>query len=251
MEERMTLDKKEEHIKRLPVAGEIFGVQEHEAFLMLPPNTTAGNPIPWAWYAPTLPKLPAIEGKWMFEKSLAGGIAIAGVDVGESYGSPDGRTVFSALYQELVKNRGLATKASLLARSRGGLMLYNWAVENPESVACIAGIYPVCNIASYPGLAKACGVYHMTEKELAEVLPKHNPIDRLAPLAEADVPIFHIHGDSDSVVPLEKNSGELARRYRELGGAMTLEVVKGGGHDMSPGWFQSQALVDFIIQHSV
>ena len=79
----MTLDKKEEHIKRLPVAGEIFGVQEHEAFLMLPPNTTAGNPIPWAWYAPTLPKLPAIEEKWMFDKILAGGIAIAGVDVGE------------------------------------------------------------------------------------------------------------------------------------------------------------------------
>ena len=31
---------------------------------------------------------------------------------------------------------------------------------------------------------------------------RHNPVARLAPLAKAGVPIFHIHGDSDAVVPL-------------------------------------------------
>ena len=74
-----------------------------------------------------------------------------------------------------------------------------------------------------------------------------NPIDRLASLAEAHVPIYHIHGDCDTVVPLEENSGKLAQRYRQLGGEITLNVVKGQGHNMWPGWFQSQELVDFVI----
>jgi len=37
------------------------------------------------------------------------------------------------------------------------------------------------------------------------------------------------HGDRDAVVPIEGNSGELARRYQDLGGQMTLNVVKWGG----------------------
>ena len=129
-------------------------------------------------------------------------------------------------------------------------MLYNWAAENPESVACIAGIYPVCNLSSYPGLGRACGAYGMTEEQLAAKLTEHNPIDRLAPLAKAKVPIFHIHGDSDKTVPLDKNSGELKKRYEKLGGKMTLEIVKGQGHNMWPGWFHSQELVDFVIAHA-
>ena len=62
------------------------------------------------------------------------------MDVGESYGSPRGRAAFSALYSELVERRGFSRNPCLLARSRGGLMLYNWAAEHPESVAGIAGI---------------------------------------------------------------------------------------------------------------
>ena len=170
----------------------------------------------------------------MFQRFLDAGIAIAGVDAGESYGSPTGRRIYASLYAELVEKRGLSKRPVLLARSRGGLMLYGWAAEHPESVAGIAGIYPVCNLRSYPGLAKACGAFRMTEAQLAKSLRKHNPIDRLAPLAKAGVPIFHIHGDRDRVVPLSDNSGELHRRYRKLGGTMTLRTVEGQGHNMWP-----------------
>ena len=93
---------------------------------------------------------------------LAKGIAIAGVDVGESYGSPEGRKVYSALYNELVTGKGFAPRAALLARSRGGLMLYNWAAENPDKVRCIVGIYPVCDLRSYPGLERAAPAYGFT-----------------------------------------------------------------------------------------
>ena len=237
-------------VKKLPIKGEAFSIEGRTAFLILPAEAKAGHPTPWLWYAPTVRGLPGKAEKWMFDRFLDKGIAIAGVDVGESYGSPKGRAIYSALYKELVEGRGLAKQACLLARSRGGLMLYNWAVENPDSVVCVAGIYPVCNLSSYPGLNRACGAYGMTTEQLADKLAEHNPIDRLAPLAKAKVPIFHIHGDSDKVVPLEKNSAELAKRYGELGGKMTLNIVKGQGHNMWPGWFQCQELVDFMIAHA-
>jgi len=236
--------------KKLPVQGESFLVEGYAAFLILPEKRALGVPTPWVWYAPTLPGLPGQEEKWMFEKFLAAGIGIAGIDMGESYGSPKGRAGFTALYKELVEKRGMSKKPSLLARSRGGLQLYNWAAENPESVTCIAGIYPVCNLKSYPGVAKACGAYGMTEASLKEQLAQHNPVDRLAPLAKAKVPIFHIHGDSDKVVPLDDNSGELAKRYREMGGPIELVIPPGQGHNMWQGFFQCKELVDFVIAKS-
>jgi len=233
--------------KKLPIEGEAFSVEGHTAFLILPEKQVSDAKIPWLWYAPTLPGLPGDAEIWMFERFLKAGIAIAGVDVGESFGNPEGRTIFSALHKELTKKRGLSEKACLLVRSRGGLMLYNWAAEHPASVACIAGIYPVCNLSSWPGLDKACEAYDMTEAELKTNLAKHNPIDRLEGLAKERVPIFHIHGDSDTVVPLEENSGELARRYRQLGGEMTVIVPENQGHNMWQGFFQCQELVDFVI----
>jgi hypothetical protein len=144
----------------------------------------------------------------------------------------------------------MAPQPCLLARSRGGLMLYSWAAEHPEAVAAIAGIYPVCDLRSYPGLQKACGAFGMDQQQLEGALPRHNPIDRLAPLANAKVPILHLHGDADRVVPLAQNSAELRRRYRRLGGEMTLEIAAGQGHNMWQGFFESQALVDFVLAHA-
>lgn len=93
--------------KRLPMKGEVFAIQDRPAFLILPEKPKEG-PIPWVLYAPTLPGLPSGAEKWMFERFLKAGIAIAGVDVGESYGSPKGRAVYSALHEHLVTKRGMA-----------------------------------------------------------------------------------------------------------------------------------------------
>ncbi len=234
----------------LAQATKEFEIAGRRAFLLLPKDGQKTTMMPWVWYAPTLPRLPGADEQWMFDRILAAGIAIAGIDVGESYGSPAGREAFSALHRHLVEQRGLAPRACLLARSRGGLMLYNWAAGQPEAVAGIAGIYPVCSLESYPGLARACGAYAMTEAELRSALPEHDPIARLAPLAALRVPIFHIHGDRDDVVPLEQNSAELQRRYAALGGAMQLETVAGRGHDMWRGWFESKPLVEFVIERA-
>lgn len=183
----------------------------------------------------------------MFEQFTAAGIAVAGIDVGESYGNSEGRRLYAALYEELVHKRGFSKKPCLLARSRGGLMLYNWAVEHPKSVGGIAGIYPVCDLRSYPGLKKAAGAYGITEEQLGAHLTENNPVDRVKPLAKAHVPIFHIHGDRDQLVPLDKNSAALDQQYRKFGGDMKLVVIRGEGHNMWPGWFHNQELVDFVI----
>jgi predicted esterase len=236
--------------KKLPLPGEVFQFQGHTAFLILPKDAHRVARVPWVWYAPTLPGLPGTEETWMFQKFLEAGTAITGIDVGESYGSPKGRAVFTSFYRELVANRQFSEKPCLLARSRGGLMIYNWAVEHPESVGCIAGIYPVCNLRSYPGIEKASRAYEMTPQQLSDALAQHNPVDRVEPLARARVPVLHIHGDVDTVVPLELNSGELASRYRQFGGEMRLVVIKGQGHNMWSGWFQSQELVDFVIANA-
>jgi predicted esterase len=87
----------------------------------------------------------------------------------------------------------------------------------------------------------------MSAEELAANIKEHNPVDRLTSLVKAKVPVFHIHGDSDTVVPLPDNSGQLAKRYKAEKGNIVLKVIKGRGHDMWPGWFHSQELVDFII----
>ena len=76
--------------KKLPISGEVFAVDGRTAFLILPDNKPAKldqGAMPWVWYAPTLRGLPGGAEKWMFERFLKAGIAIAGVDVGESYGT--------------------------------------------------------------------------------------------------------------------------------------------------------------------
>ena len=238
--------------KNLPLAGEVFLIDGRTAFVIEPPPTARRDgPQPWVWYAPTLRGLPGEEEAWMFDRFLAAGVAIAGIDVGESYGSPDGTQRFQALYERLTETRGYATRPALLARSRGGLMLYNWAVEHPRCVSGIAGIYPVCDIASYPGIARAAPAYGLTPAELIANLDAHNPVDRLASLAQARVPILHIHGDSDGTVPLEANSSAVGTRYAALGGQADISVLEGRGHDMWNGWFQSVELTDFAIRHAL
>ncbi len=151
--------------KTLPLRGETFKLNGSDAFIILPRDARGAKAdIPWVWYAPTLNGLPAQSEVWMFERFLKSGIAIAGIDVGESYGSPVGRKKYTELYNYLTTSRTFSGKPCLLARSRGGLMLYSWAAENAGSVAGIAGIYPVCNIASYPGIERACGAYGLSAR---------------------------------------------------------------------------------------
>jgi pimeloyl-ACP methyl ester carboxylesterase len=237
--------------KQLPLPGETFTVAGRPAFLIAaPPGANPTAPRPWVWYAPTLEKYPGKEEVWLISRLLAAGVSIAGIDVGESYGSPAGRELFTALHAELTRIRGYSAKPVLLGRSRGGLQLLSWAAEHPEKVGGFAGIYPVVNLTSYPGLDQAAPAYALTTAELAAQLTAHNPVDRLVPLAAARIPLFAIHGDRDTLVPLDTNSALLKSRYTALGGDMKLIIAAGQGHNLWPGFFENPALLAFLLAHA-
>ncbi len=231
---------------------EDFEITGHKAFLIRPAKGVADCGKPWVWYAPTFQnKLPGGAEEWMFKQFLAAGISIAGVDVGESYGSPAGRKVFQDLYLELSVKRGYSKKPVLLARSRGGLMLYSWATEYPQNVSAIAGIYPVTDFTSYPGLAKASAAFGLTADQMGAKAKELNPVERAVVLAKAKVPVFHMHGDSDKVVPHTPNSARLKETYDKADAPMVLQVIPGQGHNMWEGWFHNQDLVDFVVRNAI
>jgi len=229
-----------------------LGPGQNKGFVIHARETRPGAIRPWIFYAPTFVEpeggYPDPSHAWLFEKLLAAGFAIAGVDVGESYGNPAGRAVYAEFHRTVTSRYHLARRACLLPQSRGGLMLYNWAAENPDCVQCVGGIYTVCDQSSWPGLAVSCPAYGLNEAELRARLGENNPIDRLAPLVRAGIAILHVHGDADTLVPLERNSAELVRRYKALGGNATLVVIKGKGHRVEPEFFRSPDLLAFFLR---
>jgi len=231
-----------------------FPVGQGKGFVILPTKPKADGSKPWLWLAPTFvhhpqpsKELPRDHHGWICRRLLANGFYIAGIDVGESYGSPDGRRLYSKFYELVVREFGLSDKACMLGQSRGGLMVYNWAVENPRRVQCIGGIYPMCNLEHYLDAARIYSAYGMNQDQFGVCFHQHNPVDRLWSLARADIPILHVHGDIDKAVPLEQNSAELVRRYKILGGRAAVVVVNGKGHEVCPEFMENQALVDFLI----
>lgn len=229
------------------------GQNHNKGFIIIANKAALDGSKPWVWFAPTFyNNFPCKLHDWMFNQLLANGFAICGVDVGESFGSPHGRKIYSDFYEYVISKYRLNPQACFIAQSRGGLMAYNWAAENPKKIKCIAGIYTVCDLNSYPSLNAASlytcpPAYNMTHSQLCSNLENHNPIDRLTPLADNHIPILHIHGDVDTVVPLEKNSKLLVQRYKDLGGHAELIVVNGKGHEEVPEFFQAQLMVDFLI----
>jgi alpha-beta hydrolase superfamily lysophospholipase len=215
-------------------------------FVTLPPREQRTGK--WVWYAPTLKNVyPHATLDFYTARLLEAGIGFAGMDVGEAYGSPAGTRLFEAFHAFVSGEFALSPRVTLLPQSRGGLLLYNWATRHPQNVERIAGIYPVCDVRLWPGLTKAAAEYNMSEAQLAAEVARYNPIDLLEPLAKSGVPILHLHGDSDAVVPIDPHSGELARRYRALGGKMELAALAGTGHGLGDELFKSERFAGFLI----
>ena len=234
----------------LPKTAEVFEIDGHKAFLYAAPKPADGKP--WLWYAPTLNGVSLFGRKMYFEAFMKAGISIAGYDLGEVRGAPASTARFTLFYEEMVK-RGYSTKPILLGQSRGGMMTLAWAFRNPEKVRAWVGIYPVCNLASWPlknSKAQTLADFAMPEEELNAKLREFNPVDHLKGLIENKVPIFVVHGDSDVVVPYEVNTGLLKERYTAGGGQISVKVIPGEGHKVGPSFFECQELVDFVLKQA-
>ena len=231
--------------------GNSFLLNERHAFLMSPRQPATAVDKPWIFYGPTLSTCPDKAESWMHNQFLDAGIAVACIDVGEAYGSPHAFPHFEALYQYMLAN-GYSKKPALLGRSRGGLWVSSWALEHPERVAAIGGIYPVYDYTTYPGIERAATAYAMTPEQLLKKQEELNPIKRATKLAEARIPICIIHGTDDKVVPIGPNSAALESAYQQAAAGDLIKLIKaeGQGHSFWDGFFTCQELVDFLIRHA-
>ena len=129
---------------------------------------------------------------------------------------------WNAVYKYLT-DHGFSKKPVMEGAGGAAGEAYAWAIANPDKVSCIYGENPVLHS-------------HMSKKQ---------PLDNLAPLAKAGVPLFHVCGSLDPW--LESQTRALEKRFRELGGQVTVIVTEGAGHyPLAPR--DRQPVVDFIVK---
>jgi lysophospholipase L1-like esterase len=218
-----------------------FTVGELKGKVVVPAQVADGKP--WVWRARFFGHEPQAD-----IALLKKGFHIAYVNVAGLYGSPQAVARWDAFYEYLTTTKGFAKKPALEGMSRGGLIPYNWAAQNPEKVCCIYADAPVCDFKSWPGINKAIlAAYGLTKAEAEEY--NGNPVDNLKPLALAKVPLLHVVGDADTVVPVAENTAVVERRYKALGGSIQVIHKKGVGHHPH-SLKDPQPIVDFILEHA-
>jgi len=235
------------------------------------PNGPLDSERRWVWECPSWsavlgapPPRGRVGHRFYVESLLARGVCVGGVDVGISCGSPAAARVCNDFYETVMTKYRLNPRVRMICQSNGGLIAYAWAFRHPRSVDRIFGIFPVTDMRTWPGLDKVAWQirvtapelgYNMTRQELGARLGEFNPIDNLKPLADAKVRIFHLHGDSDRLVPIGPNSEKLVQRYRVLGGEAELDSLHGRDHGASGGpqysdeiFYNSQKAVEFLLE---
>ena len=228
-----------------------FEVGGKKALVVVPKTAAPGKP--WVWHGEFFGHKPAPD-----VALLGRGFHIVYLSVPDMLGGPEAVRHWNTLHKELTEKYGLSKKVSLVGLSRGGLYCYNWAAANPDKVACIYGDAPVCDFKSWPGgKGKGKGsprdwnlvLERWSFKDDAEALAsKVNPVDNLEPLAKAGVPLLHVYGDADDVVPWDENTGVIADRYKKLGGSITLIAKPGVGHHPH-GLDDPTPIIEFIAKH--
>ncbi len=127
------------------------------------------------------------------------------------------------VYNRMVDN-GFAKKVVMEGTGAKAGESYAWAIANPDKVSVIYARNPL----------------------MCSLMTKTQPMDNLAPLARAGVPILH---DCGSLDPWLKDQTRVAeKRYKELGGKITVLVTEGEGH-FPVSRKDPKPVVDFILSH--
>ena len=227
-----------------------FKLDDFDCRVVKPRQVAQGNP--WIWRARFWGHEPQTE-----TALLKKGFHVAYCDVANLWGNAAAISRWDRFYEYLTDQHALSRRPALLGMSRGGLIIYHWAILHPTQVSCIYADAPAMGLRPYvrdleegdPGLERLKGWMEAHSLTL-QAAKKYtlDALDRLRPLAEAEVPVIHVCGDADESVPIEEHTAEFARRYRKLGGSVKVIVKKGGAHhphslkDPTP-------IVEFILAH--
>jgi pimeloyl-ACP methyl ester carboxylesterase len=193
-----------------------FGLDGVEGFITIIVPMTAAAGKPWVYRAGVVERDAVVD-----LALLAKGFHIVVGPVPYNSDGPALRS-WNAVYSHLTSH-GFSTKPVMEGAGRAAGEVYAWAIENPDKVSCIYAENPVLRC-------------HMS---------KTQPLDNLGPLARAGVPLLHVCGSLDPA--LSENTRVVEKRYKELGGQITVIVKEGEGHyplppkDLPP-------IVEFIIK---
>jgi pimeloyl-ACP methyl ester carboxylesterase len=176
------------------------------------PNTPAAG-MPWVYRADFVFRDAKVD-----QALLAKGFHIVTGPVGSAFELKDWDTVYAYL-----TGHGFSKKPAMEGSGGGAGEVYAWAIANPDKVSCVYAENP----------------------RLHSAVTKVQPLDNLAPLAQARVPLLHVCG---SLAPWFKdNTLEAEKRYKKLGGKIQVIVQKGRGrYPLGPD--DPQPVVDFITR---
>jgi len=220
-----------------------FDIYRDKGNMVVVPDKVAKGK-PWIWRARFFGHQPQFD-----IAMLRKGYHIVYCNVSGLFGAPKAVKRWDDFYKNLCENHGFSKKVILEGMSRGGLIIYNWAAANPDKVAAIYGDAPVMDFKSWPGHSNAGILKAYGFKNAAEAKAyTGNPIDNLEPLAKAGIPIIHVVGDLDKVVPVAENTGIAEKRYKKMGGIFKVIHKQVGHHPHSLK--DPKPLVDFMLKHA-
>jgi pimeloyl-ACP methyl ester carboxylesterase len=226
-----------------------FEVAGRPALLVRPKSPALGNP--WIW------RMEFFGHEPQGDVGLLGkGFHVAYIDMPNLYGAPAAIEIMDLFHDQLTKTLGLSQKVVLEGFSRGGLYAFNWATHRPADVAGLYVDAPVCDFKSWPGgrgksqgsssdWQKLLQAYCFTEAQA--IAYGKNPVDTLAPLAKAGVPILAVVGELDDAVPVRENIDIVERRYQSLGGK--IQVIRKPSCSHHPHSLPDPTpIVDFVVK---
>ena len=220
----------------------------------------------------TQPAIPAPGKPWIWRTSfpdfhtevdlelLRHGWAVGYIECLDMLGCDASLDIMDRFYEDLTQNRGFSARPALEVVSRGGLHAYRYAARHPDRIACIYADTPVMNLASWPlnwpgskNEIQDALRYYGFKDEAALRAYRGNPIDLLAPIAKAKIPLRHVVSLSDKVVPPAQNTFLAQARLRKLNHAMDVVTVKEGTAESSGHHFdlpEAFASAQFVMKNT-
>ena len=196
----------------------VFGLAGVEGAIsvIVPRTTAAGNP--WVFRSDFVSREATVD-----LALLAKGFHIVTGPVPYNADGPS-RPHWDAVYRHLTEH-GFSRKPVMEGAGGAAGEAYAWAIENPDKVSCVYAENPILRS-------------HMSKTPL---------LDHLDSLAKAGVPLLHVCGSLDP--SLDAQTRVVEKKYKELGGAISVIVKEGEGHfPTAPK--DPKPVVDFITAHT-
>lgn len=225
-----------------------FNFNNRSAKIVQPKIIAEGKP--WIWRARFWGHEPQLDIA-MLER----GYHIVYCDVVELYGNSTSIEIWNQFYHFL-QEMGFNKRSVMEGMSRGGVYVYNWLATYPYRVSAVYADAPVLSLLSWPGgKGKGSGsaddwqlfkeYYQLSEQEAIEF--NDSPLDKATKIGLFRIPLLHVIGDKDTVVPPEENTLPFVEEIKKVGGVIEVIHKSDVGHHPH-SLVNPTKIVNFILQ---